>query len=55
MHIHLLLIHTSHFILTGYENTFINVQGSNIEHIREMLAGFIIMEVIGRKGEFHYS
>jgi hypothetical protein len=37
MNIHLLLIQTSHFV---------NVQDSSLEHIRERLAGFIIIEVI---------
>jgi hypothetical protein len=30
MHIHLLLIHTSHLSWQDYENAFINVQGSSL-------------------------
>jgi hypothetical protein len=55
MHIHLLLTHTSHFIMQDYKNAFINVQGSSLEHIRESLVEFIVSEVISRKGEFHFS
>jgi hypothetical protein len=29
-----------------YENTFINAQGSSLEHIRERLTGFMVSEVI---------
>jgi hypothetical protein len=37
-----------------YKNAFINVQGSNLEHIRERLAGFIVWEVISQKEEFYF-
>jgi hypothetical protein len=37
-----------------YENAFINVQGSSLEHIRERLATIIISEVLSPRGEFHY-
>jgi hypothetical protein len=55
MHIHLLVIHTSHFIVAGLKNAFINAQGSSLKHIRERLVRFIISEVINPRGEFCYS
>jgi hypothetical protein len=55
MHIHLLLIYTSHFIMEGYENAFINVAGSHLEYIRERLAAFIVSQAISSKGEFHFK
>jgi hypothetical protein len=56
MHINLLLIHTSHFIVwQDYQNAFINAAGSSLEHIRERLAAFIMSQIISPKGEFHYS
>jgi hypothetical protein len=56
MHIHLLLIHTSHFIMwQDYKNAFINAAGSSLEHIRGRLAWFIISEVISPNGEFHFT
>jgi hypothetical protein len=56
MHINLLLIHTSHFIVwQDYKNTFINVAGSSIEQIRERLAAFSMLQIISPKGEFHCS
>jgi hypothetical protein len=56
MHINLLLIHTSHVIMwQDYQNAFINVAGSSLEHIRERLAVFIVSEVISLMGEFHFK
>jgi hypothetical protein len=56
MHINLLLIHTSHFIMwQDYQNAFINAAGSSLEHIRERPSAFIISEVISPKGEFHFK
>jgi hypothetical protein len=56
MHINLLLIHTFHFFVwQDYQNTFINVTGSSLEHIRERLATFIMSQIISPKGEFHFS
>jgi hypothetical protein len=56
MHIYLLLIHTSHFIVwEDYQNAFINAAGSRLEPIRERLASFIVLEVISPKREFHFS
>jgi hypothetical protein len=56
MHINLLLIHTSHFIVwQDYQNAFINAAGSSLEHIRERLAVFIMSQIISPKGEFHCS
>jgi hypothetical protein len=53
MHINLLLIHTSHFIVwQDYETAFRNATGSNLEHIRKRLCMFIVSEVINQKGEF---
>jgi hypothetical protein len=46
MHIHLLLIHTSHFIVAELRDAFINAQGSSLEHIRDRLARFIVSEGI---------
>jgi hypothetical protein len=47
MHFNLLLIHTSHFIMwQDYQNVFINLAGSSLEHNRERLATFIISEII---------
>jgi hypothetical protein len=56
MHINLLLIHTSHFIVwQDYQNAFINTADSSIDHIRERLAAFIVSQVISSNGEFHFS
>jgi hypothetical protein len=56
MHITLLLIHTSLFIVfQDYQNIFINAAGSSLEHIRERLAAFIVSQVINPKGEFHFG
>jgi hypothetical protein len=56
MHINLFLIHTSHLIVwEDYQNTFINVAGFSLEHIRERLAAFIVSQVISPNGEFHFS
>jgi hypothetical protein len=33
----------------------INAQGSNLEHIRERLVTFIVMEVLSPRVEFHFS
>jgi hypothetical protein len=56
MHINVLLIHTSHFIMwQDYQNTFINATGSSLEHFRERLVEFIILEIISPKGEFHFE
>jgi hypothetical protein len=56
MHINLLLIHTSHFVMwQDYQNTFINAAGSSLEHIREMLVAFIVSQVISLKGGFYFS
>jgi hypothetical protein len=38
-----------------YETTFKNVIGSSLEHIRERLCMFIVLEVINPKGEFYYN
>jgi hypothetical protein len=56
MHINLLLIHTSHFIMwRDYQNAFINVEDSSLEHIRKRLAAFIVSKVIDPKGEFYFN
>jgi hypothetical protein len=56
MHINLLLIYTSHFIVwQDYETTFRNIADSSLEHIRERLFMFIISEVIYPKGGFYYN
>jgi hypothetical protein len=56
MHINLLLIHTSHFIVwQDYETAFKNTTGSSLEHIREGLCMFIVSKVINLKGEFYYN
>jgi hypothetical protein len=56
MHINLLLIHTSHFIMwQDYETVFRNATGSSLEHIRERLCMFIVSEVINQKVEFYYN
>jgi hypothetical protein len=53
MHINLLLMHTSHFIVwQDYQHVFINVAGSSLERIRERLSAFIISKVISPKEEF---
>jgi hypothetical protein len=52
MHINLLLIHTSHFVVwQDCQNAFINTVGPSLEHIRERLAGFIVSQVISTKEE----
>jgi hypothetical protein len=54
--INLLLMYTSHFIeWQDYQNTFINVAGSSLEHIRDRLSAFIVSGVISPKGEFHFK
>jgi hypothetical protein len=56
MHINLLLMHTSHFIVCqDYETTFRNTTGPSLKHIRERLCMFIVSEVINLKGEFYYN
>jgi hypothetical protein len=56
MHINLLLIHSSHFIVwQDYETAFRNASNSSLEHIRERLCMFIVSEVINSKGEFYYD
>jgi hypothetical protein len=56
MHINLLLIHTSHFIVwQDYEIAFRNAACSSLKYIRERLCMFIISEVINLKGEFYYN
>jgi hypothetical protein len=56
MHINLLLIQTSHFIVwQDNQYAFINAAGSSLEHISERLAAFIMSQVISPKGEFHFS
>jgi hypothetical protein len=50
MHINLLLIHTSHSIVRqDYETALRNATGSSLEHIRERLCMFIVLEVINSK------
>jgi hypothetical protein len=56
MHINLLLIHTSHFIVwQDYETAFSNAAGSSLEYIRERLCMFIVSKIINPKGEFYYN
>jgi hypothetical protein len=56
MHINLLLIYTSHFIVwQDYQNVFISAAGSSLEHNRERLAAFIVSQVISLKGECYFS
>ncbi len=56
MHINLLLIHTSHFIMwQDSETAFRNAAGSSLEHIRESLVVFIVLEVISTMGEFYFT
>jgi hypothetical protein len=56
MHINILLLHTSHFIVwQDYQNAFINAASSSLEHIRERLATFIVSEVISVNVEFHFK
>jgi hypothetical protein len=47
IYINLLLILNSHFIVwQDYENAFINAAGSSLEHIRERLVSFIVLQII---------
>jgi hypothetical protein len=55
MYIHLLLTQLLILLWQGYENIFMNVPGSSLEHIRERLAAFIVSEVISPNGEFHFK
>jgi hypothetical protein len=56
MHINILIIHTSHFIMwQDYRNAFINTTSFRLMHIRERLAAFIVSQVISPNGEFHFS
>jgi hypothetical protein len=53
MHINLLLIHTSHFIVWwDYQNAFINAAGSSLEYIRERLAVFIMHKSLVQRLNF---
>ncbi len=45
----------SFYLWQDYENAFINVASSSLEHIRERLAAFIVPQIISPKGEFHFS
>jgi hypothetical protein len=56
MHINLLLIHASHFIMSqDYKTAFKNTAGSSLEHIRERLCMFIVSKAINSEGEFYYN
>jgi hypothetical protein len=56
MHINLLLIHTSHFIVwQDYKTAFRNATSSSLEYIRERLCMLIVSEVINQNGEFYYN
>jgi hypothetical protein len=56
MHVNLLLIHISHFIMWhDYETAFRNATGSSLEHIRERLCMFIVSGVINPNEEFYYN
>jgi hypothetical protein len=56
MHINLLLIYTSHFIVwSDYETAFKNAAGYSLEHTRERLCMFIVLEVINPNEEFYYN
>jgi hypothetical protein len=56
MHINLLLIHTSHFIVwQDYKTAFRNATCSSLEHIGKRLCMFIVSELIDPKGEFYYD
>jgi hypothetical protein len=56
MYINLLLIYTSHFIVwQDYKTAFRYTAGSSLEHIKERLYMFIVLEVINLKGEFYYN
>jgi flagellar biosynthesis protein FliR len=51
---HLLLIH---FLVISWQDNdieFINKNGSSLEHIRERIAEFLVMQVIDPKEEFHF-
>jgi hypothetical protein len=56
MHINLLLIHTSYFIVwQDYEPIFRNTVGYSLEHSKERLCMFIVSKVINLMGEFYYN
>jgi hypothetical protein len=55
MYINLLLIQTSHLIMAGLQNAFINATCSSLEHIREMLTTFIVSEVITPKRRISFQ
>jgi hypothetical protein len=51
---HLLLIHFLVISWQDYDVEFINKKCSSLEHIRERIAEFLVMQVIDPKGEFHF-
>jgi hypothetical protein len=52
---HLLLIHFLVISWQDYDVKFINKKGSNLEHIKEKIAEFLITQVIDPKGEFYFG
>jgi hypothetical protein len=54
---HPLLIHIL-LIISWYDdenNFFASAEGYSLVHIRERIVGFLMMEAINSRGEFHYS
>jgi hypothetical protein len=49
---HLLLIHFLVISWQDYDVKFINKKGSSLEHIRERISEFLVMQVIDPKEEF---
>jgi hypothetical protein len=52
---HLLLIHFPVISWQDYDVEFINKNGSSLEHTRERIAEFLVMQVTDLKGEFHFG
>jgi hypothetical protein len=52
---HLLLIHFLVISWQDYDVEFINKNGSSLEHIREKITEFLVMQVIDPKGEFYFK
>jgi hypothetical protein len=43
------------YIVKDYDVEFLNKNGSSLEHIKERIAEFLVMQVIDPKGEFHFG
>lgn len=49
------ILTTSNYISKDDKDYFNHATIDNVKDIRERIAGFIMMEVLNTKGEFHFS